>query len=142
MRENAAAERRADDEAEPERGAEQAERLGAVLVGRHVGDVGARGRDVAARQAVDDPRGEQHREAVRERQHHEADDGAEQAEDQDRPAAPAVRQIAEQRRGEELAERERREQQADDDRRGAERLRVERQQRDDDPEADEVHERW
>ena len=70
---------------------------------RDVGDVGARRGDVAARQAVDDPRGEQHRQALRDGQHREADDRADQAEDQDRPPAPAVRQIAEQRRGDELA---------------------------------------
>ena len=42
--------------------------------------------------------------------------------------------------GDELAQRKRREQQADDERRRAERLGVERQQRDDDPEADQVDE--
>jgi hypothetical protein len=43
-------------------------------------------------------------------------------------------------RCDELAQRKRREQQADDERRGPERLRVERQQRDDDPETYQVHE--
>ena len=100
-----AAEAGADDEAEPERRAEHPERLGAVLLGRDVADVGARGRDVAARQAVDDARGEEHREAVRHRQHHEADDRADQAENQHGPPAPLVRPGAEHRRREELRRR-------------------------------------
>ena len=111
-----------DDEAEAERGAKEAERPRAILVGRDVADVGARRGDVAARQTVDDARGEQHRQAVRERQHREADHGAEQAEDQNRPAAPAVRPVAEQRRRDQLTERERREEQTDGERRRAERL--------------------
>ena len=88
MCENAAPSAGPDDEPEAERGAEHAERLRAVLLGRDVGDVGARRRDVAARQPVHDPRGKEHREAVRQRQHDEADDGAEQAEDEHRAAAP------------------------------------------------------
>ena len=98
-----AAQRRAEDEPEPERRADQPVGARAILRLGDVGDIGARGRDVAARQAVDDARGEQHGDAVRERQHHEADDRAGEAEDQHRAAAVAVRQIAERRRRDELA---------------------------------------
>ena len=133
-------ERRTDDEAEAERGAEDAVRLGAILFFRDVGDVGASRGDVAARQAVHDPRGEQHRQALRDGEHGEAHRGADQAEDENRPAAPAVRELAEQRRGDELRQRERGEQQADDERGGAEGAGVERQQRNDDSEADQVDE--
>jgi hypothetical protein len=77
---------------------------------------------------------------VGEREHHEADDRSRQAEDQDRPAAVPVGKIAKGRRGDELAERKHREQEADDQRRGAERFGVERQQGNDDPEPDEVDE--
>ena len=56
------------------------------------------------------------------------------------PPAESIRERAEHGRGDELRQREGGEQQADDDRRGAERLRVERQQRNDDAEADEIDE--
>ena len=135
-----AAQGRPQDEPEAKRRADQPVRARAVLRLRDIGDVGARGRDVAARQAVDDARQKQHRHAVSEREHRKADDRAGQAEDQHRPPAVAVRQLAERRRGGELADREHREQQTDHDRRGAEGFRVERQQRDDDPEADQVDE--
>jgi hypothetical protein len=75
---------------------------------------------------------------VRQGEHDETDDRPRQAEHQHRAAAVAVRQIAEGGRRDQLTERERREQEADDDRRRAERLRIERQERDDDPEANEV----
>ena len=106
----------------------------------HVGDVGAGDGDVSTRQAVDDARREQHGEALRHRQHHEADDGADEAENEHGAPAEPVGQHPEHRRGNELCEGERGEEKADDDRRGAEGLRVERQQRDDDAEADEIDE--
>ena len=134
------AERGPDDEAEAERRTEDAERLRAVALGRDVGDIGPRRRDVATREPVDDPRREQHHEAVRQRQHDEADHRAEQAEDEHRSPSVAIGHVAEQRRRDELAERERREEQADHERRRAERLGIEGQQRDDDPEADEIDE--
>ena len=77
---------------------------------------------------------------MRHGEHDEADDRSGEAEDQHRPPAVAIREIAEGRRRNELREREDREQQPDGERRCAERLRVERQERDDDAEADEVDE--
>src|SRR4029079_12002348 len=130
----------ADDEAETERRPEQAEQLGAVLRRRDVADIGARGGDVAARQPVHDAREEEHREALGQREHDEADDGTGEAEDEDGTAPPAVGPVAEHRRRDQLRERERRKQQPDRDRRRAERLRVERQQRNDDAEPDQVDE--
>ena len=67
-------------------------------------------------------------------------DRAGETEHQHRPAAVAVRQIPEDRRRDQLAERKHRKQQADDERGGTEGHGVERQQRNDDPEADEVDE--
>ena len=96
--------------------------------------------DVAARQAIDHARREQHREALRHRKHGEADDGADEAEDQDGPSAESVGQHTEDGRRNQLCEGERREQKADDDRRGPEGLGIERQQRDDDAETDEIDE--
>jgi hypothetical protein len=132
------AERRTDDEAEAERGAKDAEHLRAVLVGRDVADVGTGGRNVATGKAVHDARGKQHQQALRHSQHYEADHRADEAENQDRTPPPLVGPGAEHRRRDELGDGERREQQANRQRRRAERLRVERQQRDDDPEANEV----
>src|SRR4029079_12855124 len=59
---------------------------------------------------------------------------------QDRPPAVPIRQIAERRSGGQLAEREHRKQQTDDDRRRPERLGVERQERNDDSEPHQVDE--
>ena len=109
-----AAHRRAEDEAEPEGRADQAVGPRAILRLGDVGHVGPRRRDVAARQPVDDARDEQHREAARPcasmtKLTHRAGE----AEDQHRPPAVAIRQVAEDRRRDQLAEREHREQQAD-----------------------------
>ena len=69
-----AAQRRAEDEAEPEGRAENAVGPRAILRLGDIGDVRARRRDVAARQPVDDARDEQHRNRVRHGQHDEAGD--------------------------------------------------------------------
>jgi hypothetical protein len=135
-----AAQRRPEHETETERGADEPVRAGAIFRFRDVGDVGARRGDVSARQPVDDAREKEHREAVREREHHEADDGTGETEDEHRPPAVPVGQIAEDGRRDKLTDREDRKEQPDLERRGAERLRVKRKQRDDDPEADQVDE--
>ena len=129
-----------ENETEAECSTNQSVCARAILGLGDVGDIGACRRDIAARQAVDDPGQEQHRDAVGHRKHHEANDCTQQAEDQDRAAAVPIRPVAEHRRGQQLADREHREQQADDERRRAKRLGIERQQRDDDPEADQVDE--
>ncbi len=133
-----AADGRTKDEAKAERRADEAIGAGAIPRIRHIGDVGARGRNVPARQPVDDARGEEQGDAVRDRQHDEADDSAGKAEYQHRSAAVAVRQIAEGGRRDQLTEREHRKQQTDSERRGAECLGVKRQERDDNPEPDQI----
>jgi len=115
-------------------------RAGAVLGLGHVGHVGACGRNVATREAVNNSRDKEHRNRLRHREHDEADYRAKQAENQDRPAAVAIRQVAERRRRDQLADRKHTEQHPDHHRRRAEALRVERQQRNDDAKADEVDE--
>ena len=75
-----------------------------------------------------------------ERHHDEADDGAGQAEDKHGTPAIPIGEIAERRRGDQLTQREGAKQQADDERRRAELLGVERQQGNDDPEPDEIDE--
>ena len=96
--------------------------------------------DVAARQTIHDSRQKQHRDAVSEREHHEAGDRAQQAEDQDRAPAVSVGIVAEDRGGQQLANRVHGEEQPDDERRRAERFGVKRQKRNDDAEADQVDE--
>ena len=133
-----AADGRAEDEAETERRANEAVSTRAILRPRDICDVRARGRDVPARQAVDDAGREQHADAVRRRQHDEADHGAGEAEHQNRTPAVAVGQIAQRRRGHQLAQREHRKEQSDDQRRRAECLGIKRQQRNDNSEPDQI----
>ena len=121
-----AAQRRPHDEAHAERGADETVSSRPVLRLGHISHVGARRRDVATRQPVDDAGEEEHGKRVRHRHHHEAHHRAEQAEDQHWPPAVPVRQVAEQRRRHELTQRVDREQQADGQRTRAERLGVER----------------
>jgi hypothetical protein len=76
--------------------------LRALLGLGHVRDIRARYRDVAARQAIDHSRHEEHGQAVRRRKHREADDGADQAEDQDRAPTQSIGQGPEDRSGNQL----------------------------------------
>ena len=112
----AAGQTRPDDETESERRAKQAERLRALVRFGHIADIRPRGRDVAARQTVDDSRGEQHGQAARNSEHREAHDCAEQAEDQHRPASPSIGQDAQGRCGKQLGEGKRCEKKTDDER--------------------------
>ena len=134
------AERGTDDESETEGRPKEAVALARSCSLRDVGDVGARRRDVPARQTVHDARRKEHREALGQRQHHEAHGRADQAEDEHRPAAPAIRQIAEERRGDQLREGKRREEQTDGGGDAPKLLGIERQERNDDPEADQIDE--
>ena len=135
-----AAQRRAEDESHAERRADEPVGARAILRFGDVGHVCASRRNVAARKAVDDPRREEHRDAVRHGQHHEADNGTRQTEHEHGTPAIAIGDVAERGSGCELTDRKHGEQQTDDERRGAERFRVERQERNDDPESDQIHE--
>jgi hypothetical protein len=91
-----------EDEAEAERGADEAEVLGAVLRGGAVGNVGLRGGDVAAGEAVEEAGGEQDGEAAADAEQEITEAGAEQRYKKDGAAAGAVGPDAEQRAGKEL----------------------------------------
>jgi len=121
-----AAQRWTENEAETEGGTDQAVRARAIFRLGDVRDIGARCRDIAAGETVDDARGEEHRNVVRERQHHEADDGSGETEYEHRPAPVPIGQVAEDRRGRKLTEREDGEEEPDDNRRRAERFCIER----------------
>ena len=136
-----AADGRPEDEAQPERRADHAHALRAVLGRRDVGDDGLRRRDVRAGDAGEDARGEQRRAAllaspnaeIRQARSEQADRmiGRRPIRSDSRP------QIG---REDELHQRERRREHPHREGVRAERLRVERQQRDDDPEAQQVDE--
>ena len=128
-----------DQEADAESNADHAERFGAVLRRGHVGDIGLRERKIAGRESVDDPRQEDQPKRARERQDQESDERADLADDQQRLAPHVVRHPAEDGAGDELAERVGRNQQADDRGRRAEVFRVERKQRQDDRQAEDVN---
>jgi hypothetical protein len=116
---------------------------GAIGTSRHVGDRGLARGYVQAGGGIRDAREEEQRQprVLRgDREDHHGDAVAEEAREDDRPPAVAVGEPSEDRRRDRLGERERAEQEADHRRRSAHRLHVERQERDDDPEADHVEE--
>ncbi|OGR73373.1 MAG: hypothetical protein A2X40_00105 [Elusimicrobia bacterium GWC2_65_9] len=69
----------------------------------HVRDVGLRQREVAGGDAVDEPREEDQRQGARPAENKEAREGAELADDQQRPAAVAVGELAQDGPGDQLA---------------------------------------
>ena len=133
-----AADRRAEHEAEPERRADDSHRLRALLLGRNVRDVGLRGADVATRGAVDDAGDEQHEQGARQAHQNEADGRSENADEEHGLAADAIGQLAPERRGQELREGERRDEQSVFHRGRMEGLGIDGQHRDDDAEPDHI----
>ena len=130
--------RRADDEADAERGAEQAEQAGPLV---RLGDVGDRGlgdRHRRAADAVDDPTEREQPDGAGEAGDEAADRRPAEGEEEHRLAAPPVREAAEDRRADHLRDRERRHDQPDHGRGDVEVLGVAREERQDDPEADQV----
>ena len=107
------ADRRAEHEADAERGTEQPDQARPLRLRRQVGDCGLGDRQAAARRAVDDSPGEQQPQHAGGTGDEAADRRAEQRDDDDRLAPDAIRQPPEQRRAQQLGQRERGEQQAD-----------------------------
>ncbi len=124
-----AAHERAEEEAHPERDADQGEGFGAVLGGGLVGDVGLRQGEVAGGQAVDHPGREDHPQGPGVGHEREAQQRANLADEQHRLAAGAVGDAPEQRARHELAGGVHRDQQRGLERGGAETLGIGGQQR-------------
>src|SRR5216684_4060375 len=120
--------------------AEHAHALGARLGRRDVGDVGLRRREVARARAREQPRREQHPQRIGEAEPEIGGDRGDQAGEQHRPAPEPVAEPAEDGREEELRERIARHHPGDRGRRRAEMHAVEREQRDDDAEAEQIDE--
>ena len=106
----------------------------------HIGDVGTRDRDIPTRQPVYDPGGKQHSQTLGDREHRKADYRADETEDQDRTPPESIGKCTKHGCGNELRKGESGEEETDNDGGRSERLRVERQQRNDDAEADEIDE--
>ena len=132
------AERRAEDEAHAEGGADEAHALGALLVRGRVGDVGLGRADVRAARAGDDARREEDPEAPREAEEEVADAARGEADEEDGTSADAVGHPPPDRREEELHDGVDADDRADGRAAHAVLARVEREERDDHPEADEV----
>ena len=128
----------ADEEADPEGDPDHRERPGPLLGRGHVGDVGLRDGEISGREPVDDPGEENEKEVGRERKHEEAGEGADLADGQDGLPADVVRDLSEDGSGHELADRVGADEQAHHRWAGAEVLRVERQERQQDGEAEDV----
>src|SRR4029453_1280810 len=84
---------RTKDEAKAEGGTNESVRARAILGLGHIGHIGTCRRNVATGQAVDDSGQEQHRDAVRQGKHHEADDGTQEAENKDGGTAERTGQL-------------------------------------------------
>src|SRR5882672_1102204 len=137
-----AADRRPKNKTQAEGRADQAHSLRAIFFGRDISDVSLRRRDVAAGNSIDDAAEKKHPQRRRESQNHKSATGAENAYQQNRPAAILVREPAHYRRKDQLHNRIGSEQEADFTGRGAE-LRafgIERQHRNHDPKTDEIDE--
>src|SRR5215216_2988198 len=89
-----AADRWSKDKSETKRGADQPHSFGAVLFGGDVGDVGLRGGDVSAGDAVEDATDKKHKDAFGESEYEKADAGADDREQEHRSPAVFVRQTS------------------------------------------------
>ena len=132
------AQHRPDDEAEAEGGADHAHAAGALLGRRHVGDIGLCRGDVAGTSSREGAGREHHPQLGRKTEPKIGERGSSHAGHQHRPAADPVAEPAPQRRGQHRHQRIDGEQQGHLQWRSAEALRVKRQQRNDQPEPDEV----
>ena len=94
--------RRAEDQPQPPRHADEGEVLGALRGLGDIGNIGRGGGQIAARDAADEPPQEQHPQRAADAEHCIAGGLAHQAHQQDRPAPVAVAELAHQRRGEKL----------------------------------------
>src|SRR5258707_7992091 len=122
--------------------ADQAHSFGAIFFGGDIRDVSLRRRDVAAGNSVDDPAEKKHPQRGGESQNHKSNTRAQDAYQQNRPAAILVRQPAHHRRKNQLHDRIGSEQEADFAGRGAEpgAFGIVRQHRNHDPKTDEIDE--
>ncbi len=135
-----AAQHRPDDEAEAERRADHAHSPGALFGRRHVGDIGLRRGDVAGAGAGKGARGKQHPQPGGEGEPEIGQRRRRHARHQYRAPADTVAEPSPERRRHHRHQRIDGEQQRHLQRRGGEPLRVKRQQRDDQPEPDQVDE--
>src|ERR1700754_3383523 len=85
-----AADRWSKNETETKRRADQAHAFRAILAGGDVGDVGWRGRDVAAGDAVENASGKKHPDRIREAEAEKTDAGADDRKKEHGPAAVFV----------------------------------------------------
>ena len=107
---------------------------------RVVSDIRLSNGEVAGRRAVDDSRQVNHPERRRPREHDEADEGADLADEEQRLAAVAIGGVADERPRQQHAHREHRHQQRRLQRRRAKALCIDRQQRDDERHPEDVNE--
>lgn len=133
-----AAEQRTKDQADAEGTADQAHAAGALLGRGTVGDDGASDPDLAAADAGDNAGKKDRQEAVGKGQPDIADHAERHAAEENRAPADPVRQAAQRRGRQELGNREYRRQHCHREGRGAVMGGVERQQRQDQAETDQV----
>ena len=132
--------RRAEHETRAERGADVRERLAAALRLDQIADVRLRDADVAAGEPFERAREQHERNRRSQRHQRPGDRRTDLRDDQHHLAADAIAHVSPHRPGDELADRVRREHDADHDVGRAELQHEERQQRDQDAEAQDVDE--
>ena len=91
-----------ENKTKPKGRAQQSHSLGAILFGGDVGDVGLRGRNVSAGNAVQDPSQKEHPERRCKTENEKADSRADNGNEQHRPPAILVRQPSQNRRKHQL----------------------------------------
>src|SRR5581483_10498145 len=129
---------RPEREPGPERGAEQPEQPGPLLLGGDVGDGGLRHRHARAARAVQDPAAEQQPQRPGEAGQQAADGGADERQNDHRLAPQPVRQAPGQGRAHQLRDRERGDDEPGRRRRRARVTGVAREDGEQDAEADQV----
>ena len=129
---------RSGDEADAEGSAQEAEQAGPLATWRDVGHGCVSDRHARSRDAIDDAAGEEEGQRAGQPGQKGADRCADEGEDEHSLASDPVRDPAPHRREQQLGHRERGEHRADRERAGVEARGVEREQREDDAEADEV----
>ena len=126
-------------DAETGRRADEAETAGALLALRGVGDVRLRDAERASGCPGRRTRHEEEPQIVGEGEEEVRERRREESDEEETAAADAVGEPSPHRRGQELRDRERGDDERDPARRGTQILRVERKQREDDAEAHHVH---
>ena len=124
-------ESRAYEKSKAERNTDQTKSLRPILRFGHVRNVSLRDGQVARSKAIDDSREKDKPQRTGKGEHQKSDKRSDLTHQQDRSPADTIGQLSQRRAGNQLTQRIRGNKHSDDRRRGSQRLRVKRKQRED-----------